>query len=106
MYKDKDVTTIINGKALRDRKQTITGFSQTYSISLDRLKNLTISVKQAKAVHNKAKGITICAYNKVAEIEGVGERLHPELLWQSQETSSFGSTPQLPRDSRLLQEHQ
>ena len=70
MYKDKDITTIINGKALRDRKQTIIGFSQTYSISLDRLKNPTISVKQAKAVHNKAKGITVCAYNKVAEIEG------------------------------------
>ena len=70
MYKDKGVTTIINGKAVRDRKQTITGFSQTYSISLDRLKNPTITIKQAKAVHNKAKGITVCAYNKVAEIEG------------------------------------
>jgi hypothetical protein len=69
MYKDKDITTIINGKAVRDRKQTIIGLSQTYSISLDRLKNPTISVKQVKALHNKAKGITVCAYNKHAEIE-------------------------------------
>lgn len=69
MYKDKDITTIINGKAVRDRKQTIIGLSQTYSISLDRLKNPSISVKQVKALHNKAKGITICAYNKYAEIE-------------------------------------
>lgn len=69
MYKDKDITTIINGKAVRDRKQTIIGLSQTYSISLDRLKNPSISVKQAKALHNKAKGITVCAYNKLAEIE-------------------------------------
>ena len=68
MYKDKDITSIINGKAIKDRKQTIIGFSQTYSISLDRLKNPTISIKQAKAVHNKTKGITVCAYNKVAEI--------------------------------------
>lgn len=70
MYKDNGITTIINGKAVRDRKQTIIGLSQTYSISLDRLKNPTISVKQAKALHNKSKGITVCAYNKVAEIEG------------------------------------
>ena len=51
MYKDKGVTTIINGKAVRDRKQTIAGFSQTYSISLDRLKNPTISVKQGRGGH-------------------------------------------------------
>lgn len=69
MYKDKSITTIINNKAVRDRKQTIIGLSQTYSISLDRLKNPTISVKQVKALHNKAKGITVCAYNKHAEIE-------------------------------------
>ena len=35
MYKDNGITTIINGKAVRDRKQTIIGLSQTYSISLD-----------------------------------------------------------------------
>ena len=64
-----NMTTIIKSKALRERKQTIIGLSQTYSISLDRLKNPTISVKQVKALHNKAKGITVCAYNKHAEIE-------------------------------------
>jgi len=38
---------------------TVTGFQQTYSVTLDRLKNPTISIKQAKALHNKAKGLTV-----------------------------------------------
>lgn len=73
MYKDEDITTIINGKAVRDRKRTVTGFCQTYSVSLDRLKSPTISIKQAKALHNKAKGITVCAYDKASEIKTSGK---------------------------------
>lgn len=36
-------------------------------------KNPTISIKQAKALHNKAKGLTVCAYNKAAEISTSGK---------------------------------
>ena len=73
LYKDKGITTIINGKAVKDRKETVTGFSQTYSVSLARLKNPTISIKQVKALHNKNKGITVCAYNKATEIDVSGK---------------------------------
>ena len=114
MYKDKDITTIINGKAVMDRKQTISGFSQTYSISLDRLKNPTISVKQAKAVHNKAKGITVCAYNKLAEIEesekdyimdyyGNPKKLHRlEVHLNSQEVTDYFRFIDKVQDLQLL----
>ena len=73
LYKNKGITTIINGKAVKDRKKSVTGFHQTYSVTLDRLKNPTISIKQAKALHNKAKGLTVCAYNKAAEISTSGK---------------------------------
>ena len=73
LYKDKCITTIINGKAVKDRKETVAGFSQTYSVSLARLKNPTISIKQVKALHNKNKGITVCAYNKATEIDVSGK---------------------------------
>ena len=51
----------------------IDGVSQSYSVSLDRLKNPTLYFKQAKAIHNKSKGIVVTAYNKMAEIEESGK---------------------------------
>ena len=73
LYKDTSTTTIINGKAVKDRKMIIDGVSQSYSVSLDRLKNPTLYFKQAKAIHNKVKGIVVTAYNKMAEIEESGK---------------------------------
>lgn len=69
MMRDKDVTTIINGKAVRDRKSVLDGVLFMYSSTLNRLNNPTITVKQKKAIANKNDGITVQAYNKKAEIE-------------------------------------
>lgn len=69
MMRDKDVTTIINGKAVRDRKSVLDGVLFMYSSTLNRLNNPTITVKQKKAIANKNGGITVQAYNKKAEIE-------------------------------------
>lgn len=73
-YKDKDTTTIINGKAIKDRQHIIPNMSVIYASSLDRLKNPSLYIKQAKAIHDKTKGITVCAYDKVAEIQNASEK--------------------------------
>lgn len=69
MMRDKGITTIINGKAVRDRKSVLRGISFEYSSSLNRLNHPTITIKQAKAINNKNDGITVQAYDKKAEIE-------------------------------------
>ena len=69
MMRDKDVTTIINGKAVRNRKSVLDGVLFMYSSSLNRLNNPTITIKQKKAIANKNDGITVQAYNKKTEIE-------------------------------------
>ena len=74
LMRRKDVTTIINGKAIKDRKQTLCGVSFEYSTTLDRLNNPTITFKQKKAIANKSEGITVQTYNKKAEVEN----RHPE----------------------------
>jgi hypothetical protein len=69
MIRNKAVTTIINGKAIRDRKQVLQGVNFQYSTSLDRLKHATITIKQKKAISNKKNGIVVQAYDKKAEVE-------------------------------------
>ena len=69
MMRNEKVTTILNGKAIKDRKELIKGVSFDYASSLSRLHCPTITIKQAKATRNKSKGITIQSYDKKAEIE-------------------------------------
>lgn len=69
MIRDKAITTIINGKAIKDRKQVLQGVSFQYSTSLDRLKYASITIKQKKAISNKKNGIVVQAYDKKAEVE-------------------------------------
>ncbi len=66
--KDDAVTVIVNGKAV-DKKKDICGAMLVYSLNFHRLKNPTIAVKQVKAVKDKTKGLTMCAYNKGNEID-------------------------------------
>lgn len=69
MIRNKTVTTIVNGKAIKDRKQVLQGVSFQYSTSLDRLKYAAITIKQKKAISNKKNGIVVQAYDKKAEVE-------------------------------------
>lgn len=77
MWMRKDITTIVNGKAVKDRKAIVNNVSLVYSTTLDRLKGLTVYVKQKKALHDKTKGVTVQAYNKLAEID---EASHKEYI--------------------------
>lgn len=89
MMRDKAITTIINGKAVRDRKSVLRGISFEYSSSLNRLNHPTITIKQAKAINNKNDGITVQAYDKKAEIEHYSNKQyildyhgHPKRLYR------------------------
>ena len=68
LWSRKDITTIINGKAVRDRRKIIDNVHIVYSVCLDRVKTMTICIKQSKAKNDKTKGITVQAYNKSEEI--------------------------------------
>ena len=68
MMRDKNITTILNGKAIKDRKAILPELFFEYSSSLDRLRNPTITIKQKKAISNKNEGITVQAYDKRAEV--------------------------------------
>lgn len=63
------IKTIINGKVWKDRKIIIPGVTFDYSTSLSRLHCPTITLRQAKAVRNKDKGVTVQCYDKKAEVE-------------------------------------
>ena len=69
MMRNDQITTILNGKAIKERGRTIPGITFDYSTSLRRLHCPTITLRQAKASKNKEKGITVQSYDKKAEIE-------------------------------------
>lgn len=74
LYKNKAITTIVNGKAVKDRKQAIPELHIAFEVSLDRLRNPTFYAKQHKALHDKAKGVCVSCYNKKAEIEDASSK--------------------------------
>lgn len=76
LYKDSDNNTIINGKTIKDRKKVIKELTFRFSATLDKLVNPTIYVKQKEAIKDKSKGITIMAYNKLAEIKTTSKKQH------------------------------
>ena len=69
LFRNKCITTIINGKVIKNRKQQIVGLNTNYGRCLDRLLNPTINLKQRKARHDKSQGLCIISYNKLVEIE-------------------------------------
>lgn len=74
LMRNKEITTIINGKAIKDRKPILREVYFEYSTSLDRLKYPTITISQKKALDYKGDGITVQAYNKTAEVENDSEK--------------------------------
>lgn len=65
----KDLEVILNGTKIQDRKQDRPEIIYTYSGNLDRVKYLTLNIKQRKAIKDKSRGLCLVAYNKKAEIE-------------------------------------
>lgn len=74
MMRDDRITTILNSRAIKNRKELIKGVTFDYSSSLSRLHCPTITIRQAKAARNKTKGITVQSYDKRAEIETHSEK--------------------------------
>lgn len=66
--KDKEIKVIVNGKVIDKEKDVREGMF-VFSLNFKKLSNPTISVKQAKAVKDKTKGLALCGYNKNKEIE-------------------------------------
>lgn len=69
LLRNKDITTIMNGKAVSSRKAILQGLFFEYSSTLDRLTNPTVTIKQKKAQKSKNEGIIVQAYDKKNEIE-------------------------------------
>ena len=71
--KDKEIKVIVNGKVIDKEKDVREGMF-VFSLNFKKLSNPTISVKQAKAVKDKTKGLTLCGYNKNKEIESASNK--------------------------------
>ena len=70
LIKDKSVTTILNGKRIKDRDEDRPEITYTTSGSLDKIdKYMTVNVKQKNAIKDKSRGITVITYDKVAEVQ-------------------------------------
>ena len=96
MMRNEKITTIINGKAMKDRKELINGVTFDYSSSLSRLHCPTITLRQAKAARNKTKGVTVQSYDKKAEIEAASGKQyildqygHPRFLFRLEVRLSY-----------------
>lgn len=68
LMRNPELTTLINGKEVRDRNKILKNITRTCSVSLNRDDEKSLTIKQAKAIKNKRKGITLNAYDKVKEI--------------------------------------
>ena len=68
LYRNKEVTTILNGKRITNRDEDRSEITFTMSGSLNKDKYLTVTVKQRNAIKDKTKGITVTTYDKRAEI--------------------------------------
>lgn len=68
LLRNKNITTILNNKAIKDRRKELKELGMWHSRSLDRICNPTLYIKQRKAIHDKSQGICVTSYNKLAEI--------------------------------------
>lgn len=68
LIRNKQLTTILNGKKINDRDEDRPEITYTYSGTLNKDKYLTVNIKQRKAIKDKSKGTTLTAYDKRGEI--------------------------------------
>ncbi|MDL2320346.1 hypothetical protein LJC45_04355 [Alistipes sp. OttesenSCG-928-B03] len=69
LLKSKTITTILNGKRVKDRDIDRPEITYTTSGSLNKTdRYLTVNIKQRNAMKDKSKGVTMLAYDKIAEI--------------------------------------
>lgn len=72
---NKNITTILNGKCVKDRDEDRPELTYTTSGSLNKqTKYLTVNIKQRNAIKDKSKGITVLTYDKVAEISNASDK--------------------------------
>lgn len=69
MMRNPELTTIINGKQIKDRNKILNNVTRTCNISLGRDGGKSLTIKQSKAIKNKYDGITLDSYDKVNEIK-------------------------------------
>ena len=74
LYRNKDVTTVLNGRRIVDRDEDRPEISRTLSGSLNKDKYQTIYVKQRNAIYDKSKGVSLKTYDKLAEIRNSSDK--------------------------------
>ena len=74
LYRNKGITTILNGKRITNRDEDRPEISRTLSGSLNKDKYQTIYVKQRNAIRDKSAGVTLKTYDKLAEIRNASEK--------------------------------
>ena len=89
--RNKDISTILNGKKITDRDEDRPELSRTLSGSLNKDKYMTINIKQRNAIRDKSKGVTVISYDKEAEIRNISGKQyilkdygHPKHLYRTE----------------------
>ena len=74
LYRNKGITTILNGKRITNRDEDRPEISRTLSGNLNKDKYQTIYVKQRNAIRDKSAGVSLKTYDKLAEIRNASEK--------------------------------
>lgn len=91
LYRNKEITTILNGKRIVNRDEDRPEISRTLSGSLNKDKYQTIYIKQRNAIHDKSRGVSLKTYDKMAEIRNSSDKeyildyyAHPRTLYRTE----------------------
>ena len=74
LIRNSQITTLLNGKRITNRKQDRPEITYTFSGNMDRDKYLTVNIKQKKAIKDKSRGSSLIAYDKKAEITNSSDK--------------------------------
>ncbi|GAP71722.1 hypothetical protein SAMD00024442_60_13 [Candidatus Symbiothrix dinenymphae] len=88
--RDKNMTTVLNGKVVHDRKADRPEIVYTHSGNMEKYKTMTLNIYSKKALNNKLDGISICSYNKVIDCQKKGKNYileqydDPKILYRTE----------------------